>query len=52
MVSQKWRKRMSHRVRNALTLSIGILMFMFGFLKFLSAHPWMVRYPDSTESFT
>ena len=32
---------MSHRIRNSLTLFLGILMFMFGFLKFFQPiHGW------------
>jgi hypothetical protein len=31
---RKWRKKMSRRLSKALSLFLGVLMFMFGFLKF------------------
>jgi len=31
---RKWRKKMSRRLSRALSLFLGVLMFMFGFLKF------------------
>jgi hypothetical protein len=39
--NQKWRKKMSSRLSKVLSLFLGVLMFLFGFLKFFQPfHGW------------